>query len=442
MLLRFRVGNHKSLRSEQEFNLIATTSKDHAENLAHPDGIGEAVVRTAAVYGANASGKSNLVDAIFYMARAVCQSQRYWAPQSRIVTFPFLLDQDSDQRPFLLDHGSEQRPSLYEVDLLLGGVRYQYGFTLHSQRVLEEWLYSYAHGRRSTLFTRSSASDRPIKPGRTFTGTRAIEALTRDNSLFLSAAAQSNYSKILPIYDWFSSARFVFPQDLHGAERHLQTQSMLSEHASEIIDLLRIADLGIVGLSLIKREPPDSSYYPGASRFEFASDLRQSKVWGDGFGSLPDEIMLHHRTVEGDGLALPWETESHGTQAWFRLTGPIVNALLNGTTLVVDELDASLHPMLSLEITRLFNDSSLNPKNAQLLFTTHDTNLLGADVLRRDQVWFTEKDEAGATHLYSLADFMPRKNANQERGYLQGRFGAIPFVGATDFLQTLGAEDA
>jgi len=189
--------------------------------------------------------------------------------------------------------------------------------------------------------------------------------------------------------------------------------SMLAteEKKSALLDLLHLADLGIADLDL--REERRKSHYV----FEA--------------GAAPTVLELMHRSREGL-VPMPFERESRGTRAWVCLAGAMLWALEQGAVLLLDELDASLHPRLTLEMVRLFQDPDRNPRQAQLIFNTHDTTLLGTllgePALHRDQVWFVEKDREGATHLFPLTDFKPRKFENLERGYLQGRYGAIPFV--------------
>ncbi|HET6382531.1 MAG TPA: ATP-binding protein, partial [Armatimonadota bacterium] len=414
MLLRFRVENHRSLRDEQELSLIASSLKDLPENAASVEGIQEEVLRAAVIYGPNASGKTNLCDAVNYLTSAVLESQRAWKPDGGVRRFPFILDPDF-----------AEKPSLYEVDLLLDGVRYQYGFTADSSKILEEWLYAFPNRKRQTWFTRDTSQDRPIRPGKALAGTKGIEAFTRDNSLFLSAAAQSNHRMLKPIYDWFAQVHVVGSQIQRGSED--VTTAMLSEHAERIEAMLRAADLGIVGMEWKESVPetrPESSYASSLSLVRERGLL--SKSAAPHISDLQRVVTFAHQSgSRGYEVALPLQEESSGTRAWFALLGPLLKTLESGGLLLVDELDTSLHTTLALEVIRLFNDGARNPRNAQLVFNAHDTNLLSDGVLRRDQIWFTEKDEEGGTHLYPLTDFKPRQHENLERGYLQGRYGAV-----------------
>jgi len=202
------------------------------------------------------------------------------------------------------------------------------------------------------------------------------------------------------------------------------------EFKSWIVGALRAADLGIIGLEVKEEDllAAGDKDYDGTLVAEFLERFQT--------------VSLLHRGSSSAREPFHQGNESAGTLAFFGLLGPLARAIKSGGTVCVDELDASLHPLLALEMLRLFNDHKLNPQGAQIIFTTHDTNILDKASLRRDQIWFTEKDAEGGTHLYPLTDFKPRKNENLERGYLQGRYGAVPFIGSTDFFAESRQEEA
>lgn len=414
MLVQFRVENHRSLRDEQVLSLVASNRGDRGEDrLIVVPKLDVALVPVVALYGANGSGKTSVLHALAFMCDAVRRSHRSWEPGGGTPREPFVLSSKA------------QTPSRYEVDIVVGRTRYRYGFLLGERRVEEEWLFAWPHGRRQSWFTRDG--DR-FEFGKHMGGENAaIQALTRDNSLFLSAAAQNNHAKLLPIYQWFHAVRFELrrstsagldawhaamleellsdsPERALGAEEDA-TRRRLREG---VLQLLRGADLGIVDMRLRSREH--------ATRRAGAIDL-----------------LFKHRTADGRGTWLPLAAESAGTVTLVGISARLVGVLARGGLLCVDEFDASLHPTVILELLRLMHDRESNPHGAQLVFTTHDAGLLGtmhgAAPLRRDQVWFTEKDDAGATHLYPLLDHSPRKSENMARGYLQGKYGAIPFLG-------------
>jgi hypothetical protein len=427
MLIRFRVQNHRSIRDQQELSLVASSLKDMPEGLIETPGFDHGLLRVAALYGANASGKTNVLKAIAYMSRAVNSSQRNWKPGGPIPRDPFLLDEES-----------RTGPSTFEVDVLVEGVRYEYGFSLNSERILEEWLYAYPSGKRQTWFTRVGAPERNFKFGKNLPGdNRAIEALTRDNSLFLSAAAQNNHAALLPIYNWFSTSFSFVTGDRGPLQFDTAAMCVDEGHRRAVMQLLTAADLGVVGLDVREVDVFDTTEVPeGAKKFMEAVKAAFATLPDMHFTGKTHKICLRHKSQIEEGVQFSTENESDGTVAFFGLLGPVVRALEAGGTVCIDELDASLHPLLAIEVVRLFNNPKRNPRGAQLIFTTHDTNLLDSSLLRRDQIWFTEKDSAGSTHLYPLSDFKPRKNENLGRGYLQGRYGAVPFVGSTDILKS------
>ena len=406
MLVEFRVENHRSIRDEQVLTMAAG-------RVGHPEdprprvveGHSDPLLPVAALYGANASGKSNVLDASGWMQQAVLDSHRSWDPAGGVPRNPFAWG----------EHAA--RPSLFEVTMLVDGVRHQYGFVADDEQFVEEWLYAWPHGRRQIWFEREGAS---FKFGEHLRGeNRIIEEVTRPNALFLSVAAQHRHEQLGPIYRWFDAING--PSDEKSTEDWLSSlldprtgggPVELGASLAAIKELLATADLGIVDLR---------------TRELAGQDRRQARRGGPKV-----EILLRHASDAEDAW-LPLDQESAGTIALLELARPVLHALANGGIVVVDELEGSLHPLLALRLVQRFNDPKSNPKHAQLVFSTHDTNLLGTTMgeptLRRDQVWLTEKDAQGATIVYPLTDYRPRKAENLERGYLQGRYGAIPFLG-------------
>jgi uncharacterized protein len=298
-------------------------------------------------------------------------------------------------------------------------------------RFVEEWLYAWPQGRKQVWFEREGDA---FKFGEHLHGeNRVVEQVTRQNALFLSTAAQHRHEQLTPLYGWFlvlrtvnvSGRRRVMEESPEVWLSRLMNSASTSKQASlfpeeppsntqldAFRELLRAADVGIVDVKVMEEEEDQPS---GRDRLHKRP-----------------RILLQHQPGNKDAW-LPLQEESNGTLKLFKVAPSVLNALWTGGVLVVDELESSLHPLLGMHLVRQFNDPTRNPRNAQLLFTTHDTNLLGTTLgeplLRRDQIWFTEKDDAGASHIYPLTDYKPRKAENLERGYLQGRYGAIPFLG-------------
>ena len=405
MLIRFCVSNFRSLREEQQFSMVAAFKEDR-KDLVHVDSLGLDLLRVAGIYGANAAGKSNLLEALRFMQAAVIESHRAWPPDGPIA-----------REVFRLDAESRTRPSLFEADFLLEGVHFQYGFELDDKEILREWLYAFPNKRRQVWFTRDSKRPEPFQFGKQLKGSnRVIERLTRPNSLFLSAAAENAHEALGKIYSWFSSRIYSSGAETRETRGIPFTASLLETRRKEILDLVRLADLGIVDIKIRER----------------ASGEPRGRAMSSGWAEGANRVLEFRHRAKGEQVAMTLAQQSRGTQAWFSIAGLVVRALEKGSLLCLDEIDASLHPYLVLELLQIFQDSAKNPNQAQLLFNTHDTtllgHLLGEPGLHRDQIWFVEKNEEGASHVYPLSDFKPRKQENIERGYLQGRYGAIPFI--------------
>ncbi|WP_103504359.1 MULTISPECIES: ATP/GTP-binding protein [unclassified Streptomyces] len=415
MLLRFRVTNHASLRQEQELSLIAEQHRETRVERVVPRS-DHRTVAVAGVFGPNASGKSNVIHAMVWMRSAVAHSFARWAPAGGVPRRPFALDRDSGT------------PSTYVVDIVIDGVRYEYGFSCDDREFTEEWLYGYPEGRRRKLFERA-AGGRP-EFGRNLTGgVRTIAKLIRPNSLFLSVAAAQNHALLGEIYQWFrSSFRSATDYDLVSRLRFTADHYLAGAGAGEpIMQLLRYADFGIGEIAVVDAEPEREAEH---ERLERA--IREAM--GERFVAIEqdptDRVRMEHRTDEG-AFTLGLAEESSGTRTWAGLLGPVFFTLAHGTLLCVDELDARLHPNLTDALVGLFQSPETNVNGAQLVFSTHEPSLLGHNTrteLGRDQVWLTEKGADGATTLFPLSDFQVRDSSeNKEKRYLVGRYGAVPF---------------
>jgi hypothetical protein len=251
-----------------------------------------------------------------------------------------------------------------------------------------------------------------------------LEGYTLSNMLFLSKAVASNRQEFEPVFRWFKERLRFLDLSLRSSLgtrftlRKMQEQTTLRDH---IVELLRYADLGVTNARVIDDRPPEEEIekmmrnVPPEVRERFLKErfLRPE---------------LAHRGIGGKDLSLPWDSESAGTHRLFGLAGPWLDILGNGYKACIDELETSMHPLMVRELLRLFFSQKENPKGAQILFTTHNPLLLDATLLRRDQVWFTDKDADGEAHLYPLTDYSPRRGESLVRGYLSGRYGGVPFV--------------
>lgn len=393
MLIEFRVSNFRSLRDEQVLSLVASKDKSLASTHTVSTGVGAApaLLRSAAIYGPNAGGKSNLIKALQYMRGVVVESATI-APNQ-----PFSV------QPFRLDAAFAGMPTEFEVTFLIDGVRYQYGFAMNAERILSEHLLVYKAFKPQHWFTRrhDPATGRDVYDfGPALKGQKSVwESATRPNALFLSMAVQLNSEQLAPVFDWFARQLVVFNE--HAMLNPRVTLQMLRDPAAKrsICAFLNAADISIADIDVVTRKDHQ------------------------------DELRFTHTTSKGAAVFGITE-ESSGTRNLLFMIGPILDIVRNGLTLVVDELDTSLHTLLVRRIIQLFHDTDLNRRGAQLVFTTHDTSLLDAhDLFRRDQVWFVEKDRDQASRLYSLTEFSPRKGEALERGYLMGRYGGLPILG-------------
>ncbi|SEH28572.1 AAA family ATPase [Magnetospirillum fulvum] len=411
MLLRFRAKNHLSLRDAEEISLVASTAiDDDPDGLIACPAIHGHVLPVSVIYGANASGKSNFIQALRFMCSAVLFSHSKWDPGGIVPRHTFALDPEL-----------RSTPSQFEIDFVVEGVRHHYGFIATDDTFTAEWLFAFPKGRRQILFDRN---EQKFDFGRNLKGkNKSIEEVTRPNSLFISAAAQNNHQTILPIISFFRSIYGV--TTVSASPAHVSNALQNAEMDQRVIHFLSQMDTGVTCHTKIDIDIPDEM-----RNFENEVTLAAKKAGVDiQIGKHKHIIKLGHNTRDGSTAFFNLDQESEGTRRLLILMTSVFNSLDNGSPLVIDELNASLHTLACESILGLFNSSSTNPRGAQLIATTHDTNLLRSAHLRRDQVWFAEKDHDGATHIYPLTDMRTRKGDNLEKGYLQGRFGAVPFSG-------------
>lgn len=418
MLIEFSVSNFRSIRERQTLSLAAsagdelrTTNVIKTGAPATPD-----LLRSAVVYGPNAAGKSNLILALQFIQNLVLNSAQGGQQGDEIKVSPFLMD------------GGEAvaEPSEFELIFVEGDVRYQYGVVLTRQRIESEWLIAYPKGSPQTWFERDASGEAGWKFGANFKGQRKLwQDATRDNALFLSTAVQLKSEQLLPVFDWFRlRLRVIAPYTRLAPVFSIQECERDQQIQSNVVDFLKSADLGIDGIKISRHKvKPDEIQLPK----DMPEQVRQQVMRT--LALERTELHLLHKTPDGKDVLLGLNEESGGTQQLFGLAGPLLDVLRRGRVLVIDELDTSLHPLLMRNLVRMFHDPEINRENAQLIFSTHDTTILDREIFRRDQVWFVEKDRTQQTRLYPLTDFSPRKDENFGRGYLQGRYGAVPFVG-------------
>lgn len=423
MLIEFSVSNYRSIHQRQTLSMAAAVAYDEllATNTFEVSAGSSLprLVRSAVMYGPNASGKSTLIAALKFLQELVLRSHQHQAGDALDVV------------PFRLSPQSRSEDSEFEVTFVEGAVRYEYGVRCNAVRVTEEWLFAYPQGRAQKWFHRAwdaEAGKDVYKFSAQFVGGRKRQDWadeTLENTLYFSKAVQNKQEQLRSVFDWFKDRLRVVaaPHSLSAGYTLQRCQNAADRQ--RIVEFMNMADLCIADLRLeestfaVEQLPKGM---PSAVRDQMAKDLDGKKITSIKF--------VHQDVVTGEGVEFAEDEESDGTRALFAFAGPWLDVTENNRVLVVDELDTSLHPML---VHYLVKRLHLENSKAQLIFTTHDTTLLSQRILRRDQVWFMEKDAQRASKLYPLSDFSPRENEAIERGYLNGRYGGIPFLKDLDF---------
>ena len=444
MLIEFSVSNYLSIKEAITFSMVASNAVKELEsptegvnNIFWDKNNKNKYLKSAVVYGANGSGKSNLLSAIGFYRRFILSSSNDRQADDEIRTIPFLLSTET-----------ENTPSSFEMVFVIDAIRFRYGFEATKKTVTSEWLFGFDtenSNKESSYFTRENqdikVSNKKFKEG------KGLENKTRPNALFLSTVAQLNGEVSNKIQNWLKTNINVI-SGLEDATTgytigRFQDQK---EFRKKIINFLKLINLGIEDIKIEETALDNLSKISTKKREdekiaaliqELQKELKERmKKGGDA-----KEITInafHKKFDEAnkliDTIALDFELESKGTQKLLGLLGPWFDTLEKGKILIVDELDSRLHTKLTAELLKIFQ-SSINTKNAQLIFASHDTNLLRNDLFRRDQIWFTEKDNTGSTDLYSLVEYKinqatsVRNDASFEKDYLIGKYGAIPYFG-------------
>lgn len=418
MLIEFNVQNFRSIKEEVTLSLVASPDRSLDNNLIDTDVLKkDNLLRSAVIYGANASGKSNLILA-FHTLRHLVMNSHMFQKGNKIDYFPFKLDMK-----YLY------KPSKFEVVFIRNDIKYIYGVSFTNEKIIGEYLYYYPKGRKALIFDRKDTNNYRFAIDKK--EQKFISKKTLDNVLYLSNSTQLNYKKTSEAFDWFKDTLGVIRATDHPRLTDFTIQSANKDIKIKefVLKALAEADLGINGFStsfekiLIDEIP-------------IAFQKQVKAMMSNNEGDLEKRIIKTvHKALDENGNEICTEfdfdeEESEGTKRLFALIGPWIDTLNNGRVMIVDELDTKLHHLLNVFLIKLFHDPTQNKNNAQLIFTTHNTNLLDLDLFRRDQIWFTEKNPSyGSTDLYSLVEYSPRKDRDIRKGYLAGRYGAIPFIG-------------
>ena len=385
MLIQFTIENHRSIKNNAVISFAASKDKSLEANLLHPDEK-KTLLPAIALYGANAAGKSNVLHALMTMKEMVIGEASKVSKGQKLPWEPF---------------GDTTTPTTFEIVFIYQGVRYAYGYSFDDKKIYTEYLYYWPNGREALIFSRENGK---YEFRENVNEQLTLSNRTPDNKLYLVSSNDWNLPQTENAYKWFlEKLTFLMEEEPATSETVAQIISG-DEQKARILKELLLADLGI-------------------------TDVTVKNISGKS-----PVITTTHRIIGEDGsvehFQLLMDQESSGTQRFFARIGGWLQALENGALLVVDEIEDSLHPLLTKRLIEMVQDNSVNTNGAQILFTTHDAMLLDLNFLRRDQIWFADKNEKTcATELYSLASFSPRKGENVRKGYLQGRFGAIPFIG-------------
>ena len=420
MIIDFSVKNFRSFKEEQRLSFVASNyDKSLLENLIEPKlpGLEDMkLLKGLAIYGANAAGKTNALLALRFLSHMVENSA------TRLDS-----GDPTGVEPFILDKKTPSQPTEFALRFVADGVRYHFALVLNKARVLYESLSAFPKGREQVWYERewndvlTTYEWRPERPT-DFKRDAKIVGYTRDNALFLSTAVKWNNKDLEPVFLWFKNRlQFLrlsadFPPLSPGF-----TVGYMNRDANRrglVTKLLKHADFGILSAKSSERE---------IKREELPADIPQALV-EQILKAKNLEIHLGHRGAGGKEFQIEWDEQSSGTKKFFALAGPWLDILANGYIAELDEIDSSMHTSMVTALLRLVFSNEHNPNGAQFLFTTHNPLLLDPTLIRRDQVWFADKDDEGSTHLYPLTEFKPRKGESLARGYLSGRFGAVPFI--------------
>ena len=428
MIIEFTVGNFLSFRENKTLSLEATNITEYKESTFKSGKF--KLLKSAVLYGANSSGKSNFIKAMSTMKRIVMTSvEKTSASKFKII-------------PFLLNTSTENKPTFFELVFLIDKTRYRYGFEIDNSSIHGEWLFKLEGDNEIPLFIRE---ENGIGVTDDFKEGHGLESKTRENALFLSVVDQFNGEIAAKVISWFNDLGTISGLS-HDNYRGV-TFSLLDKKKSKerLLDFFKDLDLGFEQLKF-RKEKFQESFLPSDLPTELLDD-----IINDLQGETIARINTVHNKYDENGKKVGFrdfdlrEQESSGTNKVFDISGPIFDTLIGGGVLVIDELDAKLHPLMTAAITNLFNSPEYNTNNAQLIFATHDTNLLSYGRFRRDQIYFLEKDKFEASDLYSLIEYKEegsdkkiRKDRSFEKDYINGRYGAIPFIGNFEELLSNG----
>jgi AAA15 family ATPase/GTPase len=424
MFLQFSVNNFRSIKETVTFSMNAGSSPEGKHRFQINNHI---LLNSAVIYGANASGKSNLLKAMLFMRNRVLNTDEIKQPTDILA-----------HEPFCLNTETEHASSYFEIIILLEETKYRYGFEADSNTVYAEWLYKEKSNNETRLFDRDTEDNNHYVNKQKFK--EGIDLTAYNNQLFIWQCEKNNGDISQKIMQWFRNFNLIDELENDGYFNISLQQLQNKDAKNKLLKLVKAADLGIDNI-LIEEQDITDDFINNAP---FSDEIKQKIIHDGGLSSI--ELKIQHKKFNADNKPIGTvlfdlsENESQGTKKFFALIAPILDTLENGKVLLVDQLDTGIHPLLMECLIQLFNNKEFNKHHAQLIFTAHNTNLLSVpELFEREQIWFTEKDKYGNTELYSLLEF--KKNTlnkdlktadNLERYYLQGRYGAVPRLGGLD----------
>lgn len=422
MLIKFTVKNYLSFKKETSFDMLASKDKQFLEDNTFKFKDEYNILKSIVMYGANASGKSNLLKALRFFRSFIINSSKETQ-----------LDETIPVECFKLNNENINEPSLFEVVFFIKDNRYRYGFEVTKKKVVNEWLFVTYTNRESKLFIRKGNN---FEIGDKFKEGKDLDKKTRENALFLSVNAQFNGEISKEILNWFMNIHILMNDSKPGVTIAILEDKRDKEKKKKLLNFLRYADLSVEDFKVISKEVNFEDMFKDMPfTFKFKEDFMKKNI-GKKLDILSSkEVKTLHKIYQKDLKDFSFtefdldREESDGTQRFFYLAGPIIDTLMDGGILFIDEIESSLHPLLILEILKIINKNNL--KKAQFFLTTHNVGILSSDLLRRDQILFSEKNKYGESELFSLIDFKGhriRKDASYEKDYLLGRYGAVPYL--------------
>lgn len=405
MLIEFSIANFLSFKDKVTFSMKASTDKTLKNNYVS---IGnEKILKTTAFYGANASGKTNLFK-ILGIVNNMIKKSNFSSPNTLLPIIPFKLDNDTINKP-----------SEFEIKFIVDKVRYVYGFKADCKNVYEEYLFYYPKGRPVKIFTRENIDEYSFNTSFE-KELNDVKTKNTKNKFFISTATSWNFDKTKPAYDFLVEKLGVVlsHEQIRNYSHSMYFHDKTNNMKKFAINFLEKADFNINDYEIIEDKMTEEKMLNMPDIIKNLIPVNTSLY----------RVNTFH-LVGKDKYKFDISEESLGTQTVFNFIPVIKDVLDNGKVIFIDEFDKSLHPFIVKYIIQIFNNPDLNKSGSQLIFNTHDTNLLDLELLRRDQIWFAEKKfENGSSDIYPLDDFSVRKKENIEKGYLLGRYGAVPFL--------------